>query len=997
MRYITVLMVFVIMLASLDMVAAEALPVYDLHVTIIPEKHSLEGSARITVPAGTMSYLQSGSIDIHGLVINGLEYKAEDNSINELEAGEGEKIIEIKFSASFGPADAREDIENVGVVDTNVIDPSGVMLLSGWYPAMKGFAIYNLTVEIPTEFEAISESDSSSINIDRDIKTVSFDFPHPTQDITLVAGKYIVKEDSVDGVSIKTFFFDDEDDLSSTYIERTREYIELYKSMLGSFPYKSFSIVENNYQTGYSFPSYTLLGSRVIRLPFIVDTSLGHEILHQWFGNYVYVDHEKGNWSEGLTTYLADHWYKQMKGKGSEYRKKILIDYSNYVSPNNEISLREFVSRKDFATRTIGYGKTAMVFHMLRKLLGDEAFFNGLNDLIDSKKYRKATWEDIKDSFAGSSGEDLETFFTQWLDRKGVPSLTIKDVSVMFRDGHYSLSFDIAQRGEAYTLRIPVAVETAEGIEEFNIEIDKDVVHFEKDLKLRPFKVILDRNYDLIRNLRKSEKPPVMSAFTGNKENVVILPGEEEAIFKEVSDFFAGEGYSVKNDREATNEDIKNNSILIMSSNNRIYRRLFADRPLPGGGLVIKAEKNPLNTKKSAIIMQAKNREELNSAFRKIFRYGNYSLLIFDNGRNTKKETAGSDSGIIKDLRIEPQAIETKSTIDLDTVINKIKDKRVIFVGEMHTSYSHHVMQYEIIRKLYDMEGRLVIGMEMFQQPFQEHLDKFIKGEIDEGEFLKKTEYFQRWKFDYNLYRDILHFARYNNIPVIALNLKKEIITKVSKEGIDSLSDEELAEIPRDIDMTNQSYRKSMKEVFSLHLSRGSKSFDNFFQSQILWDETMAHNTAEALESYPDSKMVVLAGNGHLQYSWGIPDRVKRLSGESIAIVLNNGGDIVNESLADFILYPPYIEVPKSPKLMVFLDEIGKQVKITKLIPGGASDKAGLREKDTVLAIDNDPVEDVADLKIILLNKSKGDVIKVKVQRPRFLFGPKELIIDVTL
>jgi uncharacterized iron-regulated protein len=634
---------------------------------------------------------------------------------------------------------------------------------------------------------------------------------------------------------------------------------------------------------------------------------------------------------------------------------------------------------------------------MLRNLLGDEAFFNGLKDLIDSKKYSKATWDDIKGSLARSSGEGLEKFFTQWLDRKGVPSITINDVSVMFRDGNYKLRIDIVQRGEVYTLSVPVQVETAEGMEEFSIEIDKDMVHFEKDLNLRPFRVIFDGNYDLIRTLRRSEKPPVMSAFTGNKENVVILPGEEEALYKEAADFFAGEGYSVKDDKEATNEDIKNKSILIMSSNNRIYRRLFADRPLPEGGLVIKAEKNPLNTKKSAIIMQAGGSEELNSSFRKLFHYGNYSLLIFDNGKNSIKETAGSDTGIIKDLRIEPQAIETKSTIDLDTVMNKIIDKRVIFVGEMHTAYSHHVMQYEIIRKLYDMEGRLVIGMEMFQQPFQEHLDKYIKGEIDEGEFLKKTEYFQRWKFDYNLYRDILHFARENNIPVIALNLKKEIIEKVSKEGIDSLSDEELAEIPRDIDMTNQNYRKNMKEVFSLHLIRGNKSFDNFFQSQILWDETMAHNTADALEVYPDSKMVVLAGNGHLQYSWGIPDRVKRLSGESVAIVLNNGGDIVNESLADFILYPPDIEVPKSPKLMVFLDESEEQVKITKLVPGGVSDKAGLRENDTIVEIDDSAIEDVAGLKIFLVNKSRGDVIKVKVRRPRFLIGPKEMIIEVTL
>jgi hypothetical protein len=53
-------------------------------------------------------------------------------------------------------------------------------------------------------------------------------------------------------------------------------------------------------------PSFTLLGSRVIRLPFILYSSYPHEILHNWWGNSVYVDYARGNWSEGLTSYLAE-------------------------------------------------------------------------------------------------------------------------------------------------------------------------------------------------------------------------------------------------------------------------------------------------------------------------------------------------------------------------------------------------------------------------------------------------------------------------------------------------------------------------------------------------------------------------------------------------------------------------------------------------------------------------------------------------------------------
>ena len=87
-------------------------------------------------------------------------------------------------------------------------------------------------------------------------------------------------------------------------------------------------------------PTFTLLGRNVVKLPFIVRTSLGHEILHQWFGNSVYIDSNKGNWAEGLTTYLADHFYADQSGEGVDYRKQILIDYQSYVNIDNVFPLR---------------------------------------------------------------------------------------------------------------------------------------------------------------------------------------------------------------------------------------------------------------------------------------------------------------------------------------------------------------------------------------------------------------------------------------------------------------------------------------------------------------------------------------------------------------------------------------------------------------------------------------------------------------------------------
>jgi hypothetical protein len=101
------------------------------------------------------------------------------------------------------------------------------------------------------------------------------------------------------------------------------------ETLIGGFPYKRFAIVENPLPTGYSMPTFTPLGQSIINLLFIVETSLDHEILHQWFWNYVYINFDKGNWAEGLTTYLADHLYEELKGSGWQYRKNTLIGYQS--------------------------------------------------------------------------------------------------------------------------------------------------------------------------------------------------------------------------------------------------------------------------------------------------------------------------------------------------------------------------------------------------------------------------------------------------------------------------------------------------------------------------------------------------------------------------------------------------------------------------------------------------------------------------------------------
>ncbi|MBT8116234.1 MAG: ChaN family lipoprotein, partial [Gammaproteobacteria bacterium] len=84
---------------------------------------------------------------------------------------------------------------------------------------------------------------------------------------------------------------------------------------------------------------------------------------------------------------------------------------------------------------------------------------------------------------------------------------------------------------------------------------------------------------------------------------------------------------------------------------------------------------------------------------------------------------------------------------DLEGIIPGLADKRVVFVGETHTRYEHHLIQLEIIQRLHAIDPELAIGLEFFQQPFQEYLDRYVAGELSEQELLQGTEYYRRWRY----------------------------------------------------------------------------------------------------------------------------------------------------------------------------------------------------------------------------------------------------------
>lgn len=352
-------------------------------------------------------------------------------------------------------------------------------------------------------------------------------------------------------------------------------------------------------------------------------------------------------------------------------------------------------------------------------------------------------------------------------------------------------------------------------------------------------------------------------------------------------------------------------------------------------------------------------------------------------------------------LASEPEAtraVDLRRVTDLDAILPALATKRVVYVGEVHDRLEHHINQLEIIEGLHARKNDLVIGMEFFQQPFQRYLDEYIAGTIDEQEMLRKTEYYQRWRFDYRLYAPILRYAREQGIPLLALNVPAEITGKVAKGGVSSLSDEERAQIPADLDRSDSAYRERLKAVFERHPMGTAASFDNFLDAQLLWDEGMAERAARYLQEHPSRSMVVLAGEAHLAYRSGIPARLARRLPVDYAVVLQYREGPLEPNVADYMLFAEQRFLPPAGTLGVHLTShaVGG-LEVTSVSSESAAKAAGLKVGDIIQQLDGLPVESLPDVRLAMWDKRPGDRVSVHIKRSGWLAGEKAMAFEVPL
>lgn len=620
-----------------------------------------------------------------------------------------------RYRLAAAPADHRLVLRYEGVVNTplaaqeeeyargfretpGIVGPEGVYLAGAtfWYPQFRADLVsFSIEARLPEGWHAISQGTGTSRDQDGVARWQS---PDPMDEIYLVGGPLRQWREQAGAVEALVYLREADETLARKYLDATSQYLNMYRQLIGPYPYSKFALVENFWETGYGMPSFTLLGSSVIRFPFILTSSYPHEILHNWWGNGVFVDYGTGNWCEGFTAYLADHLIQEQRGAAATYRRGTLQKYRDYVTTGRDFPLTAFRSRHSAATEAVGYGKMMMGTHMLRLRLGDQRFTQFLQRFYREHRGTVASFSDFRRTAEAVAGAPLTDFFGDWVDREGAPVLAVEHVTVTHDGARYVTSGELVQTqsGEPYRFDVPLVVQTA-GAPVRAVAAAARRIPFRIESEAAPLALHVDPEFDVFRRLDPRETPPALSMLFGEAQVTAVLPSdapEEAARFREVLKAWDSPGNEIRmvGDDEITDLPA-DRSVWLLGRTNRLARAAtrhetrfqatdtawtFAGEPLSlAGHSGVVVVRHPANPAKAVGWIAVDPRAAYEGLARKLPHYGRYSYLGFEGGdtvNTLKGEWAPLDSPMRVDLReaadrstaMAPPAFATrKALVDL--------------------------------------------------------------------------------------------------------------------------------------------------------------------------------------------------------------------------------------------------------------------------------------------------------------------------------------------
>lgn len=521
-------------------------------------------------------------------------------------------------------------IKNISL-PSDTVNKDFISIYSSIVPYITNIEKAELQIKMPENFKGLV---SQFVSYSRDKDTILFSYGAlPAQIYFTASSNYIIKKITQKNIDIYTLLFSEHENLSYKLLQKAAYYIEMYENLFSiQFPYHNFIIAEDVNPYGHALATMAVFGSSIIDKDFLYERSLGHEVLHQWFGAAIECNMTDGNFLEAVTTYFADYFYE--KDDRILYRKDILTKYQAYAA-GKSFPVKDFIYNAGKKEQSIGYGKGLMVLHMAKNKVGNDAFMTGIRKFIRDKLYLSASWKDLL-SYIGTDDD----FYRNWIINKDDVILSINNLSMQ----NNTLSFNLIRKNGEEEMDIPFthiapnhtvtgAFKSKKGTNPiiYNLKSDNDTF-------------IIDDRYNLMRALYTAEIAPSFDFLLGADDILFAGDKNDYDVFRQVF-------HNIKDDihiRKLSLHHLKNKNVIIAMDNTvpQPVAELLKSKltfTFEIGNTTYKVVRNPYSQDYKFIMFSFNHTKE---SLNKLHHYGSYSYITFNNNKIITKEKNTTPNGI---------------------------------------------------------------------------------------------------------------------------------------------------------------------------------------------------------------------------------------------------------------------------------------------------------------------------------------------------------------